>query len=743
MQLAFTTVDELFALLEQAGEALDYREVWPRLFPVANCPLELARAMVDDIVRSDERFAWESDVHIGLAAWKDQRRDLADVVFTVVDLETTGATPGFSKITEIGAVRVVGGEQVATFSQLVNPGVHISSMITSITGIDDATVADAPPIEEVLPRFVEFSAGTVLAAHNARFDLGFLDYELGKLLRCTFPRPALDTLRLARKLCPQQRCSLSALAYRFDTRVKPEHRALQDAQATAELLVLFLSWLQEQGMTTLEEVARFCEPGARRNYHKIALTDALPTTPGVYIMRDAHGHALYIGKAENLRRRTRDHFLQRQAYHARQALELLERIEVVETGSEFGALLLEQRLIARHKPHYNSHGTRARSYQYVKLSAEQYPRLYATPNLRDDGAYYAGPFRKASTARRLIECLTGVYPLRTCARLPKAARAGDEVAPAESGPSSRGARGASEHACARADTGACLSPCRRPVDGQYDDAVAAVRRVLEGDGLDVDRRLQERQAVMVERLAFEQAARLQRQREALERALRGIRRLRAAQTTHAVLTYPAPTPGRVRLWGVSHGSVVADKEVAARSFTLNRSLQFLAAMAAAEPPEPPLPAAAIDEILLVHGWLQRHAEAVHVLDVRALARGDDERRDAAHAVLTSLAEELVARVRLCGAPAAEGDDADGDARRPAVVGDAAHPRRGRRLRGARARGRRSLEPGRRRAGQEQRRVADRRSGDENGGPGPPLLAAPAPALLRHTPCGVSFSKPAE
>lgn len=638
MQLAFTTVDELFALLEQAGEALDFREVWPRLFPVANCPPELAHAMVDDIVRSDERFAWESDVHIGLAAWRDQRRDLADVVFTVVDLETTGATPGFSKITEIGAVRVVDGEHVATFSQLVNPGVPISAMITSITGIDDATVADAPPIEEVLPRFVEFSAGSVLVAHNARFDLGFLDYELGKLMRCTFPRPALDTLRLARKLCPQQRCSLSALAYRFDTRVKPEHRALQDAQATAELLVMFLSWLQEQGMSTLEEVARFCEPGARRNYHKISLTDGLPTAPGVYIMRDAHGHALYIGKAENLRRRTRDHFLQRQAYHARQALELLERIEVIETGSEFGALLLEQRLIARHRPHYNSHGTRVPSYQYVKLSAEAYPRLYATPNLRDDGAYYAGPFRKASTARRFIECLTSVYPLRTCARLPKTTRR------------------AGEHACARADTGACLSPCRRPLNGEYDETVSAVRRVLEGDGLDVDLRLQRRQAVLVERLAFEQAGRLQRQREALERALRGIRRLRDAQATHAVLAYPAPTPGRVRLSGVFHGAVVAEKEVAARSFTLNRSVQFLTVVAAAEPPEPPLPAAAIDEILLVHGWLQRHAEAVHVLDVGALAATGGA-REAQHAALTGLSEELVTRVRLCGASADE-DGAD-------------------------------------------------------------------------------------
>ncbi len=128
---------------------------------------------------------------------------------------------------------------------------------------------------------------------------------------------------------------------------------------------------------------------------------------------------MYIGKAENLRRRTRDHFLQRQAYYARQALELLDHIDVVETGSEFGALLLEERLIARHRPMYNSHGTGVPSYHYVKLTADEYPRVYATPNLRDDGSYYAGPFRKASLARRLVEGVNSVYPLRTCAHLPK------------------------------------------------------------------------------------------------------------------------------------------------------------------------------------------------------------------------------------------------------------------------------------------------------------------------------------
>jgi DNA polymerase-3 subunit epsilon len=632
VQLAFTTVDDFHALLEQAGEALDYREVWPHLFPVANCPQELMRKLVADIVLGDERFSWESDVHVGLAAWRAQRRDLADVAFTVVDLETTGATPGFAKITEIGAVRLEGGGEVGTFSSLVNPGIRIPEMITGITGIDDATVADAPPIDVVLPRFVDFAADSVLVAHNAQFDLSFLDYELGRLQRRTFPRPALDTLRLARKLCPQQRCSLSALSERFDTRVKPVHRALQDAQATAELLLLFLSWLQEQGMSTLEEVARFCEPGARRNYHKISLTETLPTTPGVYVMRDAKGAALYIGKAENLRRRARDHFLQRQAYHARQALELLERFEVVETGSEFGALLLEQRLIAKHRPLYNSHGTRVGSYHYVKLSAEAFPRLYATPNLRDDGSYYAGPFRKASLARRLVECLNGVYPLRTCAHLPATATSGATVG-----------RGRSGHACPRAGTGACLAPCSRQQDGEYAAAAAAVRRVLEGHGEDLDERLQERQAGMVQALAFEQAARLQKQREALERALRTVRRLRAAGRDDAVIVYPAKRAGWVALWGVRGGGIAVERVVGREAFAEDAARSLLTAITTAAPPSPPLPATMLDEMLLVHSWVQNHRAAANVLDLRDLVAGGQ--------TLAATAAALVERVRLCaGAP---------------------------------------------------------------------------------------------
>ena len=636
MQLAFSTVDDLHSLLERAGEALDYREVWPNLFPVTNCPPELMRTLVADIVRSDERFVWESDVHVGLAGWRAQRRDLADVAFTVVDLETTGATPGFAKITEIGAVRIEGGREAATFSALVNPGVPIPAMITGITGIHDADVAEAEPIEVVLPRFAAFAADSVLVAHNAPFDLGFLDYELGRLQRRTFPRPALDTLRLARKLCPEQRCSLAALSTRFDTRVKPVHRALQDAQATGELLLIFLARLEEQGMSTLEEVARYCEPAARRNYHKIALTEDLPTTPGVYIMRDAKGAPLYIGKAENLRRRTRDHFLQRQAFHARQALELLTRIDVVETGSEFAALVLEGRLIAKHRPPYNTHGTRSRGYHYVKLTAEAYPRLYVTPNLRDDGSFYAGPFRKASLARHFVESITGVYPLRTCTRL---------RAPGRSGANER----AGEHACPRAGTGSCLAPCSRSPDGAYAAIVADVRRILEGHGSDLDDALRERQAAMVQALAFEQAARLQNQRETVQRALRGIHRLRVAQRADAVLVYPARRRGWVSLWGVRGGRIVIEREVGRGVFTAEAARRFLEEIGGAPEADFPIPAAAIDEALLVHGWLEAHRAAVHVLDVAPLR--------AAGRPLDGAAAELIERVRLCAGDARD-DGAD-------------------------------------------------------------------------------------
>ena len=168
--------------------------------------------------------------------------------------------------------------------------------------------------------------------------------------------------------------------------------------------------------------------------------------------------------------------------------------------------------------------------------------------------------------------------------------------------------------------------------------------MLEGEGDVLDGRLQERQAVLVQSLAFEQAGRLQNQREALERALRNVRRLRAARHAEAVLAYPAKRPGWVALWGVRGGRVAVEREVGREAFREDAARGFLAELAAADPPRPPLPAALIDEMLLVHSWVTSHKEAPGVLDLRAL-------RDSTP-TLAATAAELVARVRLCACAAA-------------------------------------------------------------------------------------------
>ncbi|MBE3031951.1 MAG: hypothetical protein IMZ74_01950, partial [Actinobacteria bacterium] len=158
-----------------------------------------------------------------------------------------------------------------------------------------------------------------------------------------------------------------------------------------------------------------------------------------------------------------------------------------------------------------------------------------------------------------------------------------------------------------------------------------------------DERLQERQAGMVQALAFEQAARLQKQREALERALRTVRRLRAAQRDDAVIAYPAKRAGWVALWGVRGGRIAVERVVGRGAFGEDAARGLLTELAAAAAPSPPLPATMLDEMLLIHSWVQSHREAAHVLDLRALVAGRQGLAEAATA--------LVERVRLCaGSP---------------------------------------------------------------------------------------------
>jgi DNA polymerase III subunit epsilon len=184
---------------------------------------------------------------------------LTDLDFTIVDVETTGWAPDEAGITEIGAVRVRGGRAVAEFSSLVNPGRPVPPPITELTGISDQMLATAPPVAAVLPGLLAFAEGSVLAAHNAPFDLRFLTAACAGMGWDWPGFQVLDTVRLARHLMatPQEvpDRKLATLASFFGTPVRPSHRALDDARATAAVLGQLLARLADrEGITTLDEL---------------------------------------------------------------------------------------------------------------------------------------------------------------------------------------------------------------------------------------------------------------------------------------------------------------------------------------------------------------------------------------------------------------------------------------------------------------------------------------------------------
>ena len=177
-------------------------------------------------------------------------------------METTGWQPGEAHITDIGAVRVRHGRVLAHFSALVNPGTEIPAEISALTGITDAMARRAPAIGAVMPRFLDFAAGSILAAHNAAFDIGFLQAGAAA---CGLAWPdfaVLDTVPLARLVLGEDEVTdrkLGTLAAFFRARTLPCHRALPDALATVEVLHGLLGRLALAGVRTLAELSERSE----------------------------------------------------------------------------------------------------------------------------------------------------------------------------------------------------------------------------------------------------------------------------------------------------------------------------------------------------------------------------------------------------------------------------------------------------------------------------------------------------
>jgi DNA polymerase-3 subunit epsilon len=571
------------------------------------------------LVQQDQRFCrGTAGDFLSLKHWELPDPDLADVPFVALDLETTGARAGTGKITEIGAVRIEGFQVVGTFHSLVNPQRPIPPMITHITGITHAMVADAPRIEQLVPDLLDFLEGAVIVAHNAAFDVGFLNYELQRLKGRRLGEGAIDTLPLARLLAPGlPNYRLGTVADALGAPIAACHRALADAQAAGHVFVTLAGRLQERGITRLGETRAFLNPASRTAMDKLRLTRDVPRTPGAYRFMDKQGSVLYVGKADRLRERVRSYFVPGagQTRKLRQAVHLVEQIEWEETCTSLEAAVREQELILEHRPPCNVQGSRPENYMYLKVGGGGAPGLAMTISSRQPRwlsgersvrpprtPLVLGPFRGRARMGEALDLLYQCYPIRRCTR------------------------GNSDRPCVRHECGDCLGPCTGDpqVEEQHDALVNGIVAWLTGRQtpgfVDPVERADDLVRSLSRQRRFEDAQTIREGLEALLNVRRSYQSLGEAVSLRFAALWPAVEAdgvpalrlnliwdGRLREAASVPNPVVAEE--------IERRLDALWAPAAFPAPAVPeegvaVPQKDLDRLLAVRRWLKESEATV-------------------------------------------------------------------------------------------------------------------------------------
>lgn len=349
-------------------------------------------------------------------SFDDLGTPLADVTFCVLDIETTGSDRGLDFITEIGAVKVRGGEFLGTLATLVNPGRAIAPQVTLLTGITQSMVATAPRIEAVLPSLEEFIGDSVIVGHNVGFDMSFINAAMLRADRHSFRNTVVDTLPLARRLVRDEvpDCRLGTLAGRFRLDHRPTHRALDDALATTDLLHLLLERAAGLGVLGLDDLVVLPTMGGHPQAGKLKLTHHLPRSPGVYRFLGANDEVLYVGKATNLRSRVRSYFSSDDRRKIGPMLRETQRLAHTVAHDPISAEVLELRYLHRLNPRYNRVGTTSQKYAYVRLTTdEDWPRLVVANEPAATGVHL-GPLPSRAVAQTVIEAVQAALPIRRC-----------------------------------------------------------------------------------------------------------------------------------------------------------------------------------------------------------------------------------------------------------------------------------------------------------------------------------------
>ncbi|HEY7272961.1 MAG TPA: DEDD exonuclease domain-containing protein [Actinoplanes sp.] len=515
---------------------------------------------------------------------------LRDTTFVVLDLETTGGAPDGGGITEIGAVKVRGGEELGVFGTLVNPGERLPPFITVLTGITEAMLAPAPPIEAVLPSLLEFLRGAVLVAHNAPYDVGFLKAACA---RHGYPWPqlrVLDTAALARRALTRDEVpnrKLATLAHFFRATTQPVHRALADAQATVDVLHGLIERLGSYRVDTLGDAIEFAKAVTDTQRRQRHLAEGLPHVPGVYVFRSADGRPLYVGTSKDIATRVRSYFTaSEKRARISEMLAAAADVEAVECAHALEAEVRELRLIAAHAPPYNRRSKFPERVVWLKLTDEAYPRLSVVRALTDDQAAYLGPFSSRRTAELAAAGVYDAVPLRQCSH---------RLSPRVRTP-----------ACALAELGRCPAPCEHEITTEEyaRRAASPFRTATYGDPEPVVEALLARISVLSDRQRYEEAAVIRSRLVALLRATVRMQRLGGLTRLAEIVAARRNQIGGWEIVVVRHGRLAA----AATSPSREHPRPTLdAARATAETVRPgpgPVPAASAEETERILAWLE-------------------------------------------------------------------------------------------------------------------------------------------
>jgi DNA polymerase-3 subunit epsilon len=511
--------------------------------------------------------------------------------YVCVDTETNGRPGEACELTEVGAVLVGGGELHERYESLVRVEYPLSRGIERFTGITQAMVDSAPPASEVLPRLKEMTEGRVLVAHSASFDRRVLAQAFERAgIEWTEP-PVLCTVAMARRFAPLagQR-KLAPLAEALGIEVAGVHRALMDAETCARVFCALFPKLCASAGTLADAIALLSPRRGRRKRpegRKIPREQRpdltkLPEDPGVYVFRDERGRPLYVGKSVSVKSRARSHFCAPAGW--------TERAEVVDykpTGSELGALVLENRLIKQWRPAGNVKLKRTDGYVYVRARLDiAFPILEVAPEPAAGLAVNIGPVRGRDAASELVDQLNSLFALRHCGR----------ALPRRDSPSIYG------------QMDRCLSPCLRDLDPnayrrRLDEALAPFSG--EGDGGEaLLARIEEQMREAAADRRYERAAVLLRRRDRLAglvARLSGL--LEATHSRSRLVLARHPVKDRWDAFWVVAGTVAdwgplpAPAELAERT---ERALSGRSTTRRAVSPDQ------VDEIRIVHTWIAAH-----------------------------------------------------------------------------------------------------------------------------------------